>query len=285
MSVSLMKRMKKVVPLSARRYLRKGWAFSGRLNDLVMGRDRMVPWKQYALSIGGGDFEEVGQEYLRYFKEHGRLEPHHHVLDVGCGIGRMAVPLTGYLTTGRYTGFDAIEQSIKWCNKRIGSRYPNFRFDHADIYNEHYNPTGRLKALEFTFPYSSHTFDFVFLISVFTHMMPPEAEHYLVEIARVLKPGGRCLITSTLLNEESERLIEAGRSHLDYRYKLDGIRTVEKDEPETSVAHTETWIREQYRKNGIIVDEPIRYGTWCGRENGLAFQDFVIGIKTPSRQK
>ena len=279
MSVRITKRIKKLVPLSARRYLRKGWAFSGRLNDLIVGRDRMIPWKQYALSIGGGDFEEVGRQYLQHFKEHGRLQPHEHVLDVGCGIGRMAVPLTGYLTTGRYTGFDAVEQSIRWCNKRIASRYPNFQFDHVDLYNEHYNPTGRLSALDFRFPYESASFDFVFLISVFTHMMPPEAEHYVAEIARVMKPGARCLITSTLLNDESERLIEEGKSRLDYKYKLGAIRTVEKDEPETSVAHAEAWIREQYEKNGLTVDEPVRYGTWCGRDDGYAFQDFVIGIK------
>ena len=40
MSVRIPKRINKLVPLPVRRYLRKGWAFSGRLNDLVVGRDR-----------------------------------------------------------------------------------------------------------------------------------------------------------------------------------------------------------------------------------------------------
>ena len=41
--------------------------------------------------------------------------------------------------------------------------------------------------------------DVAFLTSVFTHMLPEDVEHYLDELARVLKPGGRTLITWFLL--------------------------------------------------------------------------------------
>ena len=45
--------------------------------------------------------------------------PGERVLDVGCGIGRMARPLAGYLTgDGSYDGFDVNREGIRWCTRR-----------------------------------------------------------------------------------------------------------------------------------------------------------------------
>ena len=56
------------------------------------------------------------------------------VLDVGCGIGRMAIPLARYLNTdGKYEGFDIIPENIAWCQRAITPRYPQL-----------YLPTSRL---------------------------------------------------------------------------------------------------------------------------------------------
>lgn len=64
------------------------------------------------------------------------------MLDVGSGIGRMARPLTKFLTSGSYVGIDIVPRGIEWCQRHITSRYPNFTFQHADVYNKEYNPTG-----------------------------------------------------------------------------------------------------------------------------------------------
>jgi ubiquinone/menaquinone biosynthesis C-methylase UbiE len=40
--------------------------------------------------------------------------------------------------------------------------------------------------------------------SLFTHIRPAEVENYLREMARVLKPGGRCLAAFFMLNEGRE---------------------------------------------------------------------------------
>jgi len=46
------------------------------------------------LFVGGGNFKSVGEKFLRYFKDVGGLKPDDEdVLDVGCGIGRMAISL------------------------------------------------------------------------------------------------------------------------------------------------------------------------------------------------
>lgn len=134
---------------------------------------------------------------------------------MGCGIGRKTIPLTKYLDkTGRYEGFDIIKTEVDLCKKRISTKYPNFHFQRVDIFNECYNPKGKYKASEFKFPFENEFFDFVVLGSIFTHMLPEDIENYLSEIARVLKKGGRFLITFFLLNKESLELINALRQIL-----------------------------------------------------------------------
>lgn len=76
------------------------------------------------------------------------------MLDVGCGSGRMALPLTGYLNSeGRYAGFDISQKAIAWCQEHITSAHPNFQFEVSDIYNSLYNPKGKYQSLDFRFPY------------------------------------------------------------------------------------------------------------------------------------
>lgn len=47
------------------------------------------------------------------------------------------------------------------------------------------------------------SFDFVFLTSVFTHLLPEDMNNYFSEVVRVLTHARRCLITYFLLTFES----------------------------------------------------------------------------------
>jgi ubiquinone/menaquinone biosynthesis C-methylase UbiE len=163
--------------------------------DLVLGRRSELTPPRRLMFVGGGDFRTIGNEFLAYLKQLAELQPDHRVLEAGCGIGRMAVPLLGYLSDkGSYEGFDVVRHGIQWCSKHITTKYPNFRFQLADIRNKEYNPEGQLTASRYRFPYESSSFDVAFLTSVFTHMLPVEVSNYLTEVHRVLKPGGRCLL-------------------------------------------------------------------------------------------
>jgi 2-polyprenyl-3-methyl-5-hydroxy-6-metoxy-1,4-benzoquinol methylase len=91
--------------------------------DVLLGkRDELTPPKR-KIFVGGYCFKEIGNEFLKYSIELGGIRKDGKVLDVGCGIGRMAVPLTGYLSKeGAYEGFDLVADGIKWCKKKITTK-------------------------------------------------------------------------------------------------------------------------------------------------------------------
>lgn len=236
----------------------------------------------------------IGKMHRDTFVERGGLRPTDRVLEVGCGAGRVAIALADDLTGGSYEGFDISRTAIDWCRDNITPLHPNFQFQIADVYNSFYNPAGRHRARRYRFPYPSGTFDFVFLTSVFTHMLPRDLTHYLSEISRVMRPGGRCLITFFLHNAESAANIRAGRSafQLPLRYGRP-LRPVGADpeygdcltetltEAERVVAYEERWVRDRFAACGLTVDPEILPGNWSGRP-GPGFQDTVLATKTGS---
>lgn len=248
--------------------------------DRLTGRiDPLVPPRRM-IFIGSGDFRKVGDEFLQNFREIGLLQRDESVLDVGCGIGRMAVPLTRYLSArGHYEGFDIVASGITWCQEKITPAYPNFRFQLADVYNHMYHQEGKYKASEYRFPFEDASFDFVFLTSVFTHMFPHDMANYLKEIARVLKPGGRCLITYFLWNMEAQARTGSHSTDLNFQYVRDGYRIADEKEPEYAIAMPEEWLRERYSEYGLKIQEPIRYGSWSAGPHPTSYQDIVLGVK------
>jgi SAM-dependent methyltransferase len=208
----------------------------------------------------------------------GRLRPEEDVLDVGSGVGRVAVGLTGWLQ-GRYEGIDVVRRGIEWCEREITPRFPNFHFQVADLYNRHYNPVGRVSASEYRFPFEDRSFDFVVLTSVFTHLLPPARDNYISEIARVLRPTGRCFATFFLLDDKATRSVQEGRDSVNFRFQRPGYWTNNQRIPEAAVAYGEVDVREEFESNGLQL-ALVRYGRWSGRDDGVGFQDIVVAAQT-----
>lgn len=177
--------------------------------------------------------QEVNESIVRLLLQSG-LKSTDRVLEIGCGSGRLAYLLLPYLKdTGNYTGLDILPKEIERCRNRIGQHHSNFHFEHSDIYNNFYNPKGRIKASDYRFPWNDGAFDFVVLISVFTHMPPREIENYLSEIARVLRKDGKCLATFFVLNEESKGVMGTRAASANFRFDCGGYYTVDKENPES----------------------------------------------------
>lgn len=238
-------------------------------------KDPMVPNKG-DIFIGSGDFKKQGDHLLDLVIKYTYLKPDGKILDIGCGIGRLAVPLTRYLSTnGQYNGFDIVKKGIDWCNKKIATKYPNFHFLYVDLKNDLYNLSTDREARFFQFPYPRKVFDSVVLTSVFTHMMPEDVDSYLRQIAFVMKDNGRCLATFFLLNEDVKKQMNNDEIHFKFLYHFDGYSLMNQKVKEANIAYEEEYLLKMLEKNGLCV-ESIHRGKWSNGCAPLDFQDVVV---------
>jgi SAM-dependent methyltransferase len=102
-----------------------------------------------------------------------------NILDFGCGCGRFLIPMSFLLPPGKFSGTDIDQEAIGW----LRENYPAFR--DLDV-NQFQPPT----------KYAAATFDFVYSVSIFTHLPEAMEESWLAELARIIKPGGYGLFTT-----------------------------------------------------------------------------------------
>jgi len=227
--------------------------------------------------VGAGDFVQNGEVWFQIFRQHVQLVPEDVILDVGSGQGRMARPLVGFLSrnTGEYHGLEIVKAGVDFCHKAYRDQ-PNFQFHHIPIYNQHYNPSGSTKASEYTFPFPDAHFSLVILTSVFTHMLQPDLERYCAEIYRVLKPGGRALVTFFLLDRLSRKSIEGGQVRPLLRHKVSQVCCVETpNDLEDAVGYDSEYIIDLVTSCGFAEPE-IHLGSWGRSGKRLSYQDVLI---------
>jgi SAM-dependent methyltransferase len=244
--------------------------------DLVRGRhDPLTPPRRLAGYVGDSDFRATGDEFLVHFRELAGLQPSDRVLDVGCGIGRMARVLAGVLQPpGSYDGFDVVAEGVTWCQEHYRGQAVPFRFQRADLHNATYNPSGSQPAASFRFPYDDGSFDLVLATSVFTHLLPDAADRYLGESARMLAAGGRLFATWYLL---SGAQVDDPPAPFVFAAATRPAAVADLAEPESAVAYSEGWLRERLDAHGLAV-RGVYEGSWAGRP-GRSRQDILVASR------
>jgi SAM-dependent methyltransferase len=221
-----------------------------------------LPPRPLRLSISPAwfDFKKAGRDQMEFFTELAGLRPSDRFLDIACGVGRLAIPLSRFLNNqGSYEGFDINHSSIAFCKKNISSKYKNFNFTIASIQTPFSDIDG-MTADKYTFPYADSSFDFVYAGSIFTHLLPGGARNYLNETARVLRPGGRFVATWLVYDEGAASMIPgaAGNIAKHWPHHCGGYRIKNAQCPEESVIYELLPVRSFYSNADLIVVEPLR---------------------------
>jgi SAM-dependent methyltransferase len=210
--------------------------------------------------LGAAAFDQIALFGMGRLNMSG-LRPEHDVLDIGCGVGRIARYLCDYLDdAAHYEGFDVIEEPVTWCRENITPMFPNFKFRFEPLFNSEYNPDPTLaSAGQFRFPYPDESFDFVCAFSIFTHLLPDETRNYLRETARVLRQGGISYNTWLLYRDDSPDYKHEEVSKM-RRDPSGAFALRDPDMPGKAVGYEESFVLEAYKSSGLSLDGQIHPG-------------------------
>jgi SAM-dependent methyltransferase len=196
------------------------------------------------------------------------------LLDVGCGVGRLAIGLLRETPfRGRYVGFDVSAKHVRWARRHLQPLTPTFRFRLVDVHNERYNPDGALTGDSARFPVRAGAFDRACLFSVFTHFEAEDIATYLHELHRVLKPGGRAVATWFLWDEQRRHDVETGDYPMLHQ-RDEHVLYADPERPLFAIAHHLDRVRVLIADAGLEV-ERIELGTWA-HGPGPEVQDVVV---------
>ncbi len=121
-------------------------------------------------------FLRSGQAGYDAIRAHVPAEEIDAVLDFGCGCGR--VTRYWHAHPGSVVGTDVSAAAVAWCAAHLGFG--------------HFEQNGLAPPL----PFDDETFDLVYALSVFTHLTADLQLAWRDELRRVLRPGGRLLVTT-----------------------------------------------------------------------------------------
>lgn len=144
--------------------------------DFVQSVKRQYEPDQAMQLAIGAEFDAFGVIERDLLIQYG-LQPDDYVIDIGCGSGRLAKPLSQYLR-GRYLGTDIVPDLVDYARALVNR--PDWRFEVAE---------------GLTIPEQDEQANMVCFFSVLTHLLHEHSFIYLREARRVLKPGGKIIFS------------------------------------------------------------------------------------------
>jgi SAM-dependent methyltransferase len=189
------------------------------------------------------------------------------VLDFGCGCGRV----TRYWGNfhGRVSGSDVSTKAVDWCRTNL----PFARFEG--------------NGLEPPLAFADGSFDLVYALSVFTHLTADLQLAWRDELRRVLRPGGRLLVTTH--GQSYLPRLDAGERA---RFEAGELVVRWGDVPGTNLCsayHPESYVRDTFARGFEFVElepegargNPTQDLVLLARERDLVEPDGAVEVEPP----
>lgn len=148
------------------------------VEDYVRWVDTLIarhPYREAMELAVGGDWNAVGSIEAAILRYAG-LRDGMRLVDLGCGSGRLAQALPRTADVN-YLGLDVVPALLDYARSICPRHY---RFE---------------RNLSLTFPEPTASADMICAFSVFTHLLPEETYLYLEDALRILRPGGKVVLS------------------------------------------------------------------------------------------
>ncbi len=160
------------------------------------------------------------------------------ILDFGCGCGRVLYPMTDGFPRAEFSGVDVDASAIDYLKSEL--------------------PRVRLQATAFDppLPFADGEFDAVYSISIWTHLAPEDQLRWLDEIARIVRPGGFALISTSsfsALKARQKRKDPGWERVGDVDLRRGGVLFIPYPE---DPARRDTWRPGIHRPYGLTLNDP-----------------------------
>ena len=180
------------------------------------------------------------------------------IVDIGSGLGRLATGLLTEFGDVHYLGIDANRDFVRWCQQHIERHHQTFRFIHLDMANDLYNPGGTITGGGLRLPVDDASVEIVNLWGVFTNMVSEDVQAYVAEIARILRPQGRCFLTA-FAEEDVDDVTINPTGYVPYAC----------DSPVTCVRYRKQWLFATFQQHGLQVEDFRYHGTMFPKQSEI----------------
>lgn len=199
--------------------------------------------------VGAGWFELIGRRELAVLTTEG-LTPESTLVDLGCGIGRMAVHAIPFLVGGHYIGTDVAPSMLERAQARIAPVIPD--------------PPCRVSWVKqegTTFAVPDRSVDAFCAYSVFTHIEHEDAFNFLVDARRAVRPGGIFVFSCLPMDLAVSREIFLTSAAMDHATRWSAVRNVTTSvDFMESIARLAGWrVRRWYKgdEENIVLDDDL----------------------------
>ncbi|GGY47139.1 class I SAM-dependent methyltransferase [Streptomyces djakartensis] len=172
------------IPAHARRAARDAWLRLRYRDHIAYYRAVMASdaARSTEAAVGHNPSREawarIGRMQFDYLVRHG-LQPHHRMLEIGCGNLRAGRLFIDYLDTGHYYGIDISPHILLAAQDTLAAGRLQPKLPYLVLADD----------LTFAFLPDAH-FDVVHAHSVFSHSPPHVIEECFAHVGRILAPGG-----------------------------------------------------------------------------------------------